>query len=72
MQCSNLDLSAGFFAGKVKAPEDEAPSGGRFDPNTPIGKMYRARYLKQGYFDALKLLQAVAVRYLFLLDRYHY
>lgn len=54
--------SGGFFAGKIKAAEEDAPSGGRFDPDSPLGKMYRARYLKNGYFDALKLLQAVAVR----------
>ncbi|KAI0709123.1 Aldo/keto reductase [Earliella scabrosa] len=53
-------LAGGFFAGKVAAPDAEAPTGGRFDPNSNMGKMYRARYLKSGYFDALKYLQPIA------------
>ena len=52
----------GFFAGKIAAPDAEAPSGGRFDPRSNMGTMYRARYLKSGYFDALEYLKPVAVR----------
>lgn len=54
--------SGGFFAGKVAAPDAEAPVGGRFDGNSAMGKMYRARYLKSGYFDALNYLKPIAVR----------
>ncbi|OCH95535.1 Aldo/keto reductase [Obba rivulosa] len=53
-------LAGGFFAGKVSAPEAEAPMGGRFDPNSNMGKMYRARYLKGGYFEALNYLKPIA------------
>lgn len=58
---TNCRSRGGFFAGKILAPEVEAPSGGRFDPNSAQGKMYRARYFKQGYFNALKSLQTIAV-----------
>ena len=54
--------SGGFFAGKVAAPNAEAPKGGRFDPNSRMGAMYRARYLKGGYFEALNYLKPIAVR----------
>ncbi|KAI0807306.1 Aldo/keto reductase [Fomes fomentarius] len=53
-------LAGGFFAGKVAAPDAEAPAGGRFDPSSNMGKMYRARYFKGGYFEALKYLQPLA------------
>lgn len=65
-----LFSSGGFFAGKIQAPDAETPSGGRFDPSSAMGKMYQARYFKQGYFDALKLLQAVAVRSQISVHRY--
>lgn len=55
--------SGGFFAGKVAAPDADAPTGGRFDPSTNMGKMYRARYLKSGYFDALNYLKPIAVSF---------
>jgi aflatoxin B1 aldehyde reductase len=50
-------LAGGFFAGKVNSPQSEIPAGGRFDTSKHIGQMYSARYLQQGYFDALKVLQ---------------
>ncbi|PCH38217.1 Aldo/keto reductase [Wolfiporia cocos MD-104 SS10] len=56
-------LAGGFFAGKVAAPDAEAPQGGRFDPNSNMGKMYRARYLKGGYFDALNYLKPIAEKH---------
>lgn len=55
-------LSGGLFAGKVASVEDQAPEGGRFDPTSNMGKMYRARYLREGYFEALELLKNVVVR----------
>ncbi|EED79541.1 predicted protein [Postia placenta Mad-698-R] len=56
-------LAGGFFAGKVAAPDAEAPTGGRFDPSSKMGEMYRARYLKGGYFDALNYLKPVAEKH---------
>jgi len=53
-------LAAGFFSGKVPSPDAPAPEGGRFDPSSPMGRMYRARFLKSGYFEALKYLQPIA------------
>lgn len=52
-------ISGGFFAGKISSPTQSVE--GRFDPSGPIGTMYRARYLNDGYFEALKLLKEVAV-----------
>ncbi|KAH0832879.1 Aldo keto reductase [Lanmaoa asiatica] len=56
-------LAGGLFAGKVTAVEDQAPEGGRFDPSSTMGKMYRARYLREGYFKALELLKDVAEKH---------
>ncbi|EJF65791.1 Aldo/keto reductase [Dichomitus squalens LYAD-421 SS1] len=56
-------LAGGFFAGKIAAPDAEAPAGGRFDPGSNMGTMYRARYLKSGYFDALEYLKPIAEKY---------
>lgn len=41
--------------------EDTGEPGGRFDDSTKMGQMYRARYLHDGYFDALKMLKEIAV-----------
>ncbi|KAL0071447.1 hypothetical protein AAF712_001304 [Marasmius tenuissimus] len=52
-------LAGGFFAGKVTSPENSVE--GRFDPKGgALAEMYRARYLKRGYFDALEHLKVVA------------
>lgn len=59
---TDLSNSGGFFAGKVASPDAEAPKGGRFDPNSRLGTMYRARYLRSGFFDALEYLKPIAVR----------
>lgn len=53
--------SGGLFAGKVLSTEEVAPEGGRFDPKSKMGQMYRARYLREGYFKALELVKAAAV-----------
>lgn len=54
--------SGGFFAGKVTSVNDSPPEGSRFDPKAGgMGKMYRARYLKDGFFQALPLIKEVAV-----------
>ncbi|KAI0637042.1 Aldo/keto reductase [Trametes polyzona] len=56
-------LAGGFFAGKVAAPDAQAPEGGRFDPSSRLGQMYRARYLKNGFFDALNYLKPIAEKH---------
>ncbi|KAF8434122.1 NADP-dependent oxidoreductase domain-containing protein [Boletus edulis BED1] len=55
-------LAGGLFAGKVTSIDDQAPDG-RFDPSSNMGKMYRARYLREGYLNALKLLKDVAEKH---------
>lgn len=56
-------LAGGFFAGKIASAGAEAPSGGRFDTSQPMGKMYSERYLRQGFFEALKVLQQASEKY---------
>ncbi|KAJ3966935.1 Aldo/keto reductase [Lentinula raphanica] len=51
----------GGFAGRVTSLNDPSAAGGRFDAGgSAMGKMYRARYLKEGYFKALEQLKTVA------------
>ncbi|KAG0175697.1 hypothetical protein DFQ28_006886 [Apophysomyces sp. BC1034] len=39
----------------------QVPKGSQFDPDTPVGQMYRARYWNKKYFDALgEIHKAVA------------
>jgi len=52
-------LAGGLFAGKV-ALSGAAPDGGRFDPSSPMGQLYRSRYVQEGYLRALELLKPVA------------
>lgn len=52
-------LAGGFFAGKVSSVDDSTE--GRFSKEGRMGAMYRARYLNEGYLEALKVLKPVAV-----------
>lgn len=52
-------LAGGFFAGKVSSVDDSTE--GRFSKEGRMGAMYRARYLNEGYLEALKVLRLVAV-----------
>lgn len=54
----------GLFSGKVLSADDMVEKGGRFDDTAQQGKNYRVRYFRSAYFDALKMIKAVAVRYL--------
>ncbi|KZT26245.1 Aldo/keto reductase [Neolentinus lepideus HHB14362 ss-1] len=56
-------LAGGFFAGKIPAAAADAPKGGRFDPNSKMGEMYRERYFREGYFKAMEILKPVAERH---------
>lgn len=50
-------LAGGLFTGKVPSVEAEpTEKGTRFDSSSHQGQMYRARYLRQGFFTALNLL----------------
>lgn len=60
-ETSSQECRGGLFAGKVLSTEEAAPEGGRFDPKSNMGKMYRARYLKEGYLKALEVVKAAAV-----------
>lgn len=55
----------GFFAGKISSTTAVPPEGGRFDAKagqSRLGSLYRDRYLRTSYFDALQLIKDVAVR----------
>ncbi|KAI4519676.1 Aldo/keto reductase [Schizophyllum commune Loenen D] len=55
-------LAGGFFAGKITSTTETGAAGGRFDPNSPSGKMYRERYVNEGYVNALAFLKGVAAK----------
>ncbi|KAF8682172.1 Aldo kereductase [Rhizoctonia solani] len=52
-------LAGGFFAGKLSRVDD-VPQEGRFKTSDAMGKMYRARYVRENYFTALESLKTVA------------
>ncbi|KAK0483578.1 Aldo/keto reductase [Armillaria novae-zelandiae] len=54
-------LAGGLFAGKIESP-DTPVTEGRFGPGRQ-GDQYRARYLQQGQFEALKYLKGVAAEH---------
>ncbi|KAJ3934779.1 MAG: Aldo/keto reductase [Lentinula lateritia] len=57
-------LAGGLFAGKVTSLDDPNAAGGRFDAGgSAMGTMYRARYLKDGYFEALEHLKSIATEH---------
>jgi len=56
-------LAGGLFAGKVETPDQEVEKGSRFDPTTRQGSMYRLRYIKTAYFDALNLIKGTAKKH---------
>ncbi|EJD05990.1 Aldo/keto reductase [Fomitiporia mediterranea MF3/22] len=54
-------LAGGFFAGKLVSANDAPEPGSRFDASAgPMGTMYRNRYFKDGFFQALPLIKEVA------------
>lgn len=59
--CADISQAGGLFAGKVVKGQD-APEG-RFGGESSLAKLYRARYLSNGYFAALEDIKAVAVSY---------
>ncbi|KZV91062.1 Aldo/keto reductase [Exidia glandulosa HHB12029] len=54
-------LAGGLLAGKV-AKGGDLPEG-RFGGESGMAKMYRARYLQDGYFSALEDIKAVATKH---------
>ena len=55
-------LGGGFFTGTFKK-ESEVEKGSRFDPNKWQGKMYRAKYFRDEYFQALDIVKPAAEKY---------
>ena len=55
-------LAGGYLTSRYKRDmkDEELESGSRFDPQKWQGKMYRARYWNNAYFDALDILRPVA------------
>lgn len=52
-------LGGGFFTGAFTR-ETEVEKGSRFDPEKWQGKMYRAKYFKDEYFEALDIVKPAA------------
>ena len=57
------DRPGGFFTGKLSSVTDKAELGTRFDDSSDskMAAMYRKRYMKDAYIDALDILKTVAV-----------
>ena len=55
-------LGGGFFTGAF-TKESEVEEGSRFDPNKWQGKMYRARYFREEYFQALDIVKPAAEKH---------
>jgi len=54
-------LGGGVLTGAhTRDSQDQVEKGSRFDPNTPVGKMYRKRYFNDAHWSALEELQAQA------------
>lgn len=56
-------LAGGYLTSRYHRDTDNVESGSRFDPQKWQGKMYRARYWNDAYFDALDLLRPVAKKH---------
>ncbi|KDN40031.1 Aldo/keto reductase [Tilletiaria anomala UBC 951] len=56
-------IAGGFFAGKLVSESSVPEPGSRFDPSSQMGTMYRARYVKGGYFAALEHLKPVTEKH---------
>ncbi|KAF9921271.1 hypothetical protein FBU30_008729 [Linnemannia zychae] len=52
-------IAGGVLSGKYKFSEDEIPAGGRYDPKTGFGKIFRDRYWNSIYFEAVQALTKV-------------
>ncbi|KAG6901131.1 hypothetical protein C0995_016729 [Termitomyces sp. Mi166 len=53
-------LGGGFFTGRYTSSDGTAEMGSRFDPDAMQGKMYRQRYWKEPYFEALTVIRKAA------------
>lgn len=56
-------LAGGYLTSRYHREDKEHEEGSRFDPNRWQGKMYRARYWNDAYFDALDILRPVAKKH---------
>lgn len=58
-------LAGGYLTDRYKRSDadNDIEAGARFDPNKWQGKMYRMRYWKDEYFNALDLLRPVAEKH---------
>ncbi|MCJ1279183.1 hypothetical protein MMC21_007007 [Puttea exsequens] len=52
-------LGGGFFTGTIER-DSQVEKGSRFDPEKLQGKMYRARYFREEYFQALRIVKPAA------------
>lgn len=53
-------LAGGLFSGAITSLDATVEEGSRFDPNRVQGAMYRKRYFKDVYFNAVKSIKDAA------------
>jgi aflatoxin B1 aldehyde reductase len=53
-------LAGGLFSGAITSQDVAVEKGSRFDPDRVQGAMYRKRYFKDAYFDAVKSIKDAA------------
>lgn len=56
-------LGGGLFTGNLPSQDAKPEAGSRFDPDRAQGKMYRARYWNDHYFEALQKIKPVAEKH---------
>ncbi|KAK9311693.1 NADP-dependent oxidoreductase domain-containing protein [Lipomyces starkeyi] len=52
-----------IYQGRYNVMSPDIPRGGRFSSNTAQGALYRSRYFKDAYWDAIQLIQPLAEKH---------
>lgn len=55
-------LGGGFFTGNF-SKDGQVEKGSRFDPEKMVGRMYRARYFHDEYFEAMDMIRPIAEKH---------
>ena len=55
-------IAGGLFSGKIRT-KDAIPESGRYSDQSPIGQMYRQRYIKDDTLRALQIIEPVAAKH---------
>ena len=55
-------IAGGLFSGKIRT-KDAIPESGRYSDQSPMGQMYRERYIKDDTLRALQIIEPVAAKH---------